>query len=125
MPIQHSRERVSCAGLQSQAGANPVRLRLATFDWNCPQHITPRFTEARRLREAVRPMRERLAAAGNRKCRAASEARRSEGRLMMEPERPPLPPFTTVEAAVEKVRLAEDGVEQPRPEARSPCLHAR
>jgi hypothetical protein len=22
------------------------RLHLATFDWNCPQHITPRFTEA-------------------------------------------------------------------------------
>jgi hypothetical protein len=27
---------------------------------------------------------------------------------MMEAERPPLPPFTTVEAAVQKVRLAED-----------------
>jgi nuclear transport factor 2 (NTF2) superfamily protein len=27
---------------------------------------------------------------------------------MMETERPPLPPFSTVEAAVEKVRLAED-----------------
>ena len=26
----------------------------------------------------------------------------------MESERPPLPPFTTVEAAVQKVRLAED-----------------
>ncbi len=26
----------------------------------------------------------------------------------METERPPLPPFTTVEAAVQKVRLAED-----------------
>ena len=27
---------------------------------------------------------------------------------MMEAERPPLPPFVTVEAAVQKVRLAED-----------------
>jgi predicted pyridoxine 5'-phosphate oxidase superfamily flavin-nucleotide-binding protein len=29
-------------------GATPeriFRLRLAAFDWNCPQHITPRFTE--------------------------------------------------------------------------------
>jgi nuclear transport factor 2 (NTF2) superfamily protein len=27
---------------------------------------------------------------------------------MMEAERPPLPPFTTIEAAVQKVRIAED-----------------
>ena len=36
------------------------RLHLATFDWNCPQHITPRFTEAE-IGEAVQPLRERLA----------------------------------------------------------------
>jgi predicted pyridoxine 5'-phosphate oxidase superfamily flavin-nucleotide-binding protein len=36
------------------------RLRLEAFDWNCPQHITPRFTEAE-IGEAVRPLRERLA----------------------------------------------------------------
>jgi len=36
------------------------RLRLQTFDWNCPQHITPRFTE-REVDEGVRPLRERLA----------------------------------------------------------------
>jgi len=35
------------------------RLRLEAFDWNCPQHITPRFTEAE-IGEAVRPLRERL-----------------------------------------------------------------
>lgn len=35
------------------------RLRLAAFDWNCPQHITPRFTESE-IAEAVRPLRERL-----------------------------------------------------------------
>jgi hypothetical protein len=29
------------------------RLRLETFDWNCPQHITPRFTE-QEVTEAVR-----------------------------------------------------------------------
>jgi predicted pyridoxine 5'-phosphate oxidase superfamily flavin-nucleotide-binding protein len=36
------------------------RLRLVNFDWNCPQHITPRFTE-REFDEAARPLRERLA----------------------------------------------------------------
>lgn len=36
------------------------RLRLAAFDWNCQQHITPRFTE-REIGDAVRPLRERLA----------------------------------------------------------------
>ena len=35
------------------------RLRLASFDWNCPQHITPRFTE-QEVGEAVRPLRDRL-----------------------------------------------------------------
>ena len=36
------------------------RLRLETFDRNCPQHITPRFTEAE-IADAVRPLSERLA----------------------------------------------------------------
>lgn len=36
------------------------RLRLEAFDWNCPQHITPRFTETD-IAEAIRPLRERLA----------------------------------------------------------------
>ena len=36
------------------------RLRLAAFDWNCPQHITPRFTESE-VAEAVAPLRQRLA----------------------------------------------------------------
>jgi uncharacterized protein len=37
-----------------------LRLRLETFDWNCSQHITPRFTE-QQVAEAVHPLRERLA----------------------------------------------------------------
>ncbi|QDL94351.1 pyridoxamine 5-phosphate oxidase (plasmid) [Paroceanicella profunda] len=37
------------------------RLRLAAFDWNCPQHITPRFTE-QEVARAVRPLHERIAA---------------------------------------------------------------
>jgi uncharacterized protein len=36
------------------------RLRLGSFDWNCPQHITPRFTE-QEVADAVRPLRDRLA----------------------------------------------------------------
>ncbi len=35
------------------------RVRLEAFDWNCPQHITPRFTQ-QEVAEAVRPLRERL-----------------------------------------------------------------
>jgi uncharacterized protein len=35
------------------------RLRLESFDWNCPRHITPRFTE-QEVGEAVRPLRDRL-----------------------------------------------------------------
>lgn len=35
-------------------------LRLDAFDWNCPQHITPRFTE-HQVGDAVQPLRERLA----------------------------------------------------------------
>ena len=37
------------------------RLKLASFDWNCPQHITPRFTE-QEIAAAVQPLHERLAA---------------------------------------------------------------
>jgi uncharacterized protein len=36
------------------------RVRLEAFDWNCQQHITPRFDE-REINEAVGPLRERLA----------------------------------------------------------------
>jgi len=35
------------------------RLRLKAFDWNCQQHITPRFTE-HEIVEAVRSLRDRL-----------------------------------------------------------------
>jgi predicted pyridoxine 5'-phosphate oxidase superfamily flavin-nucleotide-binding protein len=35
------------------------RLRLETFDWNCPQHIIPRFSEAE-ISKATAPMRARL-----------------------------------------------------------------
>ena len=35
------------------------RLHQKAFDWNCQQHITPRFTE-HEIAEAVRPLRDRL-----------------------------------------------------------------
>lgn len=34
-------------------------LHLEAFDWNCPQHITPRFTEAE-VKQALAPMQERM-----------------------------------------------------------------
>jgi predicted pyridoxine 5'-phosphate oxidase superfamily flavin-nucleotide-binding protein len=46
-------------------------LHLETFDWNCPQHITPRFTMAE-IETAISPLRTRIAAleAENRALRA-------------------------------------------------------
>ena len=38
-----------------------ILFHLEAFDWNCPQHITPRFTEAEML-QAAAPMRARLMA---------------------------------------------------------------
>jgi predicted pyridoxine 5'-phosphate oxidase superfamily flavin-nucleotide-binding protein len=51
--------------LVSNPNAFPIverifRLRLNAFDWNCKQHITPRFTE-RDIADTVRSLRERLA----------------------------------------------------------------
>lgn len=53
-----------------------VRLRLDAFDWNCPQHITPRFTEAE-IGKAVHPLRERL---------SQLEAENAELRARLRPE---------------------------------------
>ena len=89
--------------------AKPERillLHLVAFDWNCPQHITPRFTETE-IAKAVR----RCAIAWPNSKLKMSRCERSSvhwKESMMEAERPPLPPFTTVEAAAQKVRLAED-----------------
>lgn len=37
------------------------KLTLAAYDWNCQQHIVPRYTEAE-LQPALKPLRDRLAA---------------------------------------------------------------
>jgi predicted pyridoxine 5'-phosphate oxidase superfamily flavin-nucleotide-binding protein len=47
-------------------------IHLAAFDWNCPQHITPRFSEAE-LEPALAPFRARLQA-----LEAENEALRAE-----------------------------------------------
>jgi len=49
-------------------------LHLETFDWNCPQHITPRFT-APEIDAAIAPLRARIAAleAENAALRAATD----------------------------------------------------
>lgn len=51
-------------------------LRLDAFDWNCPQHITPRFTEAE-LVSTLAPIRERIKGLEkeNRRLRALAEGR--------------------------------------------------
>jgi uncharacterized protein len=36
-------------------------IHVAAFDWNCPQHIMPRYT-AEEIQEVVRPLEERLRA---------------------------------------------------------------
>lgn len=51
-------DRVFDAGYRAKA-ERIFRLRLEAFDWNCPQHITPRYTE-HEVAEAVTPLRERL-----------------------------------------------------------------
>jgi predicted pyridoxine 5'-phosphate oxidase superfamily flavin-nucleotide-binding protein len=38
-----------------------VLIKVEAFDWNCPQHITPRFTQAE-LEKALRPVRDEMAA---------------------------------------------------------------
>lgn len=52
-------ERVTMPGYKAKM-ERIFRLSLDAFDWNCPQHITPRFTE-REIADAVQPLRERLA----------------------------------------------------------------
>lgn len=53
-----------------------ILIRVEGFDWNCPQHITPRFTEAE-LTKILQPMRVRLEAleAENKRLREAAAQR--------------------------------------------------
>ena len=53
-----------------------ILIHVEAFDWNCPQHITPRYT-LEELEPALAPLRERLAAleAENAALRAATPSR--------------------------------------------------
>ncbi len=55
-----------------------ILVHVEGFDWNCPQHITPRYTEEE-LQPALRPLQERLAAleAENAELRATIQGDRS------------------------------------------------
>jgi predicted pyridoxine 5'-phosphate oxidase superfamily flavin-nucleotide-binding protein len=62
---QDSQAAVLLATLRTdEPGAVPERailIHVVAFDWNCPQHITPRYTVAE-LEPALNPMQSRLAA---------------------------------------------------------------
>lgn len=52
-----------------------IRIRLEAFDWNCQQHITPRFT-AEQIRKAVEPLQQRIEALEEENLRLRSGAPR-------------------------------------------------
>jgi predicted pyridoxine 5'-phosphate oxidase superfamily flavin-nucleotide-binding protein len=37
-----------------------ILIHVAAYDWNCPQHITPRFTQEQ-VETAIQPLRQRIA----------------------------------------------------------------
>jgi predicted pyridoxine 5'-phosphate oxidase superfamily flavin-nucleotide-binding protein len=51
-------------------------IHIEAFDWNCPQHITPRFTE-QELAEALAPIRQRLEALEKENARLKAAAKKS------------------------------------------------
>ncbi len=59
-PAQEWMERVRTPGYDAIIERVFV-IHVEAFDWNCPQHITPRYT-AEEIQEAVRPLEERLQA---------------------------------------------------------------
>ena len=59
-PIPHWRRSLSLPGERVHA-ERAILLHLEAFDWNCPQHITPRFTIAE-VAAGVQSLRTRLAA---------------------------------------------------------------
>jgi len=45
---------------QDRATERLFQIRVEAFDWNCPQHITRRFTEVE-IQQAIRPLQDRIA----------------------------------------------------------------
>jgi predicted pyridoxine 5'-phosphate oxidase superfamily flavin-nucleotide-binding protein len=63
VPLQANPQLVELLGPQEAEAGEVERLfliRVEAFDWNCPQFITPRFTEAE-LEGRLRPLQERIA----------------------------------------------------------------
>lgn len=60
-----------------------VMVTVEAFDWNCPQHITPRFSEAE-LKAALEPVRDELAALRLENQRLRSELGAGKSTLGME-----------------------------------------
>ena len=56
-----------------------VLITVEAFDWNCPQHITPRFTQSE-LETALAPVREEMAALRHENARLRSEANAAAAR---------------------------------------------
>ena len=52
-------ERLALPGYKARVERGII-IKVEAFDWNCPQHITPRLTEAEVI-EAIRPLHERIA----------------------------------------------------------------
>ena len=51
-------ERLAMPGYKAKV-ERALLVHLAAFDWNCPQHITPRFSEPE-LADALAPIRQRI-----------------------------------------------------------------
>lgn len=57
-----------------------LKVHVVTFDWNCPQHITPRFTQEE-IATAIAPMRDRMSEleTENARLRAELASKQTEG----------------------------------------------
>jgi hypothetical protein len=49
-----------------------ILIHVEAFDWNCPQHITPRYT-MEELQKVLAPVREKLATLEAEKCSPAQK----------------------------------------------------
>jgi predicted pyridoxine 5'-phosphate oxidase superfamily flavin-nucleotide-binding protein len=83
-------------------------LHLEAFDWNCPQHITPRFTEAE-ISEAVAPLRRRVEEleAENRSLRTRAQAADGAGRIASAPTKAQAASVQTITAPDGRSKIAE------------------
>ncbi len=74
-------ERLRPAGV-AQAVERAVLITVEAFDWNCPKHITPRFTESE-INEALRPLRAEVERLRTQAARPALEMELGSGALTL------------------------------------------